>query len=162
MQNIFNNIAQINKGKNEPKRKFKRTPKKTNLKSRKVKLGVADDLDSALDRIEDVSSLASYYAYERWDEIMDKVAEFKSEISIEVDNQVVNSEVGYVEDMFYDAKPLMEQLERSANELGIDVNSIEVYQRAKEVYQQYEEIYDEYRNKYLQLVDEAGFLAKFL
>lgn len=164
MQNIFNNIAQINKGKNEPKRKFRRTPKKANLKSRKVKLGVADDLDSALDKIEEVMSTASYYAYERWDEIMDELSEFQSKISVEVDNQVVNSNVSHPDDMYsgYGADEFIRQLETSAEELGIDPNSIESYKRAMDLFVQYDEVYREYKKKYLEVVSESGFLAKFL
>ena len=164
MQNIFNNIAQINKGKNEPKRKFRRTPKKANLKSRKVKLGVADDLDSVLDTIEEVMGEASYYAYERFDEIIDKINEFKTEISGEVDNQIVNSNVSDADEMFrgYGADEFIRQLEMSADDLGIDVNSIEAYKRAMDLWVQYDETYREYEKKYLEVVSEAGFLAKFL
>lgn len=153
MQSVLNKLAQINKGRSRTKRSLS--------KGRNVKLSVMDDLDSALERIEDKQSLGSYYAYERFEEIEDKILDFKFEISKEVDNQIVNSEVINPDDAFYDVIEAMTSLERSADELGIDVNSIESYARATKMYEEYSSMYDDYRDAYQKVVDTAGFLAQF-
>ena len=154
MQSVLNKLAQINKGRSRTKRSLS--------KGRNVKLSVMDDLDSALAQIRHNSlSLGSYYAYERFEEIEDKILDFKFEISKEVDNQIVNSEVINPDDAFYDVIEAMTSLERSADELGIDVNSIESYAEATKLYEEYSTMYDDYRKAYQKVVDTAGFLAQF-
>jgi|9_EtaG_2_1085328.scaffolds.fasta_scaffold03076_2 hypothetical protein len=129
---------------------------------RSVNLNTADEIRSEMERISDDLGLASYYAYERFEEISDKVAEFKSEISIEVDNQIVNSEVTYPEDKLQGLKEMLMPVEHVAESLGVNPNELmPEFDEALELMKQYEEVYNDYRDAYNTLVRESGFLAQF-
>ena len=48
----------------------------------KVELGVLDLIDTNRSWLEDASSVASYYAYERWDEIIQEIQDMQFEIRL--------------------------------------------------------------------------------
>ena len=74
-------------------------PANTKLsKTRKLKLSVVDEIESIANDLEQSYSEASYYANERFDEILDEISEFQTNLSFEVDNAVVNGTATYLEE----------------------------------------------------------------
>ena len=141
MQNIYNKLA----------------------KNKKVKLNAIDDIRTELERLQDISGLASYYAYDRFDEIIVELDEFKTNISVEVDNLAVNSEINYPEELFRDLEEIMNPIKNYAELMGIDASEIAPeYAEAMQFMDDYRSIYDDFVSKYKEVVRDSGFLPDFL
>ena len=141
MQNIYNKLA----------------------KDKKVELNASDDLRNELERLQDISSLANYYAYERFDEIIEELDEIKLKMSVEVDNLAVNSEIQYPEELFRGLQEMMMPIELVADGLGVDPSELTPeFSEAMQFMDDYKSLYEDYRSKYKEVVRESGFLPDFL
>ncbi len=141
MQNIYNKLA----------------------KNKKVELNASDDLRNELERLQDISSLANYYAYERFDEIIEELDEIKLKMSVEVDNLAVNSEIQYPEELFRGLQEMMMPIELVADGLGVDPSELTPeFSEAMQFMDDYKSLYEDYRSKYKEVVRESGFLPDFL
>lgn len=141
MQNIYNKLA----------------------KDKKVELNTSDDLRNELKRLQDISVLASYYAYERFDEIIEELEEIQLKMSIEVDNLAVNSEIDYPEEFFRDLQEMMMPIELVADSLGVDPSELTPeFSEAMQFMDDYKIVYEDYKSKYKEVVRESGFLPDFL
>lgn len=139
-------------------------PANTKLsKARKLKLSVVDDIESEVNSLEEAYSEASYYAYERWDEIIERIDEYRTEIGNEVDNVAVNGSGRYLEEAGENMLKLLEKLETGAEDLGVDPSELlDNYEEIKQMAESAQETYDEFKSKYQEVVDYSGFLATFL
>ena len=132
-------------------------------KARKLKLSVVDDIESESNSLEEAYQEASYLAYERFDEILDEISEFQTNLSIEVDNAVVNGNATYLEEAGENMLKLIEKLETGAEDLGVDPSELLYnYEDIKQMAENAQETYDEFKSKYEEVVKYSGFLGYFL
>ena len=66
----------------------KKSLSKTELKNVKVDLGVVDDLENMYNDLEAAFSEASYYAYDRWDGLLDDWYDATNQIKLEISNYI--------------------------------------------------------------------------
>jgi len=138
--------------------------KKENLKSnsKNYKFSLIEELESDADYFDEQLSTASYYAYEQFDVLLDQIAEFQSNLSMEVDNLMVNSGVSSIVSMAEEKLVLLEKLETSANDLGIDASELYPdYETLKSNVMSAKETMDAFYSKYDEVVKESGFLTDF-
>jgi len=147
MQIVFNKLFKNNK------------PKKVGLK----KVELSSDFHKEMEYVQDALSLGSYYAYERFEELEEKISDFQYDISVEVDNQIVNSEVSYPSDKVQGLQNELDKIVNFANEMGISPSDLmPEYDEAIQLITDYENMYKDYKDAYLKVVDTAGFLATFM
>ena len=148
----------INKVKKTDLSKFSNKPKK-------VELGIVDDLREGEDKLEELVSLASYYAYDRFEELENEYWDKTSFLSEEVDNLIINSEVAYLEELYQELEVKLQTLEDSANELGMSPNELyENYDELKTNVNDAGQIYSEFVDRYKELVNDInnmGGIADF-
>ena len=151
-QRIYNSLAKT-------KTSLKAIPKDS---SRKVSLGLVDDLDQDAQFFDDQVATAIYYGDEQFDSLIDKVLAFQQEIASEVDNLLINTSVSQVMDLAEQKLPFLQKLETLANDLGV---------APTELYADYEwlngnvmiakEVMQKFYDKYDELVKTSGFLTDF-
>ena len=140
-------------------------PANTKLsKTRKLKLSVVDEIESNADWLRDATSDASYYANERFDEILDEIADFQTNLSMEVDNVVINGQARSLEEAGSTMLELLATLEKGAEDLGVDPSELlGDYDEIKANAEGAQDLYDEYVSKYKEVVKESSNgLATFL
>lgn len=93
-------------------------------KIKKINLSSVQTLLDNVDGFIDAELDAVYFAYERADEILDKIYEFQQEISIEVDNMVVNGMITSLKDISETVLEAIMDIEDKTNELGIEPDDI--------------------------------------
>ena len=161
-QNIYDKLAKYTKAQAKPKTalskcKYDFSKKKVRLKNHNVKLSLIDDLKSNYDWLEQISSIASYYAYERLDELLDKYYEYQNEIAIEVDNMAINSGVSGLEDNANYTQGLLTEIEKVAEMLGQSPSDVyEDYDEAKELVNNASNLWGELKSEYKTFVDETS------
>lgn len=102
---------------------FNRLNHKKQELSKKVDLSLVDDIDGMYDWLEDSYSNA-LYAPELFNEWIDKVEDFNTELSMGVDNFVVNSSARSFEEAAENMQVKIEELEIKAEELGINPSEL--------------------------------------
>ena len=139
-------------------------PTNTKLsKTRKLKLSVVDEIESNADWLRDATSEASYYAYERWDEILDRIQEYRDEIGGEVDEVAINGAARMLDEAGSTMLELLATLEKGAEDLGVDPSELlDDYDEIKENAEGAQDLYDEFKSKYKEVVEFSGFLGTFL
>ena len=139
-------------------------PANTKLsKTRKLKLSVVDEIESNVNWLENAHSEASYYANERWDEILDRIQEYRDEIGQEVDNVAINGEGRSLDEAGSTMLELLEKLETGAEDLGVDPSELlDNYMEIKEMAEEAQSTYELFVEKYKEVVEYSGFLGTFL
>ena len=139
-------------------------PANTKLsKTRRVNMSVVEDIQDAWSNFEELSSLASYYADERFDELIDEIYEFRSKLSEEVDNLVVNTSVSMLEEEGENLIKLLDKLESAAADLDTDPSELlDDYVDIREAAEEAKYLYESFKDKYLEVVRDSGTLATFL
>ena len=139
-------------------------PANTKLsKTRRVNMSVVEDIQDAWSNFEELSSLASYYANERFDELIDEIYEFRSKLSEEVDNLVVNTSVSMLEEEGENLIKLLDKLESAAADLDTDPSELlDEYVDIREAAEEAKYLYESFKDKYLEVVRDSGTLATFL
>ena len=139
-------------------------PANTKLsKTRKLKLSVVDEIESNADWLRDATSEASYYAYERWDEILDRIQEYRDEIGNEVDEVAINGAARMLDEAGSTMLELLATLEKGAEDLGVDPSELlDDYDEIKTNAEGAQDLYDEFKSKYKEVVEFSGFLGTFL
>ena len=132
-------------------------------KTRKLKLSVVDEIESNVNWLEGAYSEASYYANERWDEIIEIIDEYKTEIGMEVDNVAVNGEGRSLDEAGSTMLELIATLEKGAEDLGVDpAELLDNYEEIKDMAENAKDTYEAFVDKYKEVVEHSGFLATFL
>jgi len=140
-------------------------PANTKLsKTRKLKLSVVAELEGNYDYFEEVYNEASYLAYERFDEILDEIADFQAKLSIEVDNAIINGSAKYLEEEAEAMLERLDKLETGASDLGVDPSDLfDNYQEVKRMVESATSLYVDFVEKYKEVVRESSNgLATFL
>jgi len=105
-------------------------PAKLSKQGKQIKLSIVDDIESNLSFFEDAMSEASYI----YDELMPALEEKAYDIQRDVDNVIVNSSAGSLEDAIRDVSEPLKKLEDNADALGISPSDIyDDYDRIKEM-----------------------------
>jgi hypothetical protein len=137
---------------------------KTNLKSNKVALSIVGDIDSEYNYLEQSYSEASY-GYEFMQEWEDKILDFNNELSIAVDNYVINGAARGLEEAADNMRTKIDDLDRAANDIGINPETlVSNYQEIKDILSSSSEVdaafKDAYQNVRIQANERFG-LADF-
>jgi len=120
-------------------------PAKLSKQGRGVKLSLVDDAESAYRDVEGAYSTASYFAYEVIEELDDKM----SEIYRTVDEYIINSEMSYLPEASKRLGEILNKIENSANDLGIDPSDIyDDYEEAKDMVDNAESVIDDAKREW--------------
>ena len=169
MQNIYNKLAKYSKIQAKPKTplskcKYDFSKKRTKLKKRGVKLSLMDEIQSTYDWVEQISSTASYYAYERFEELTDKFYDFRNEVSLEVDNLTVNSGVSGLEENAEYLQNELAEVENVAEMLGVPPSEIyDNYDEAKQLADNASELWTDVKREWFKYyeVTNQGVVGDF-
>ena len=126
------------------------------MTKKKVELSVVDEIDNEFGWLEQSYTEASY-GVEFMREWKDKIMEFNSELSIAVDNYVVNGAAYSFEEAYTDMRSKIETLEEKANDLGINPSElIRDYDEIKNILSVAESVDSEFKSAYKELLTQAN------
>ena len=129
---------------------------KTNLKANKVTLSIVSDIESEYIWLEKSYTEASYGA-EFMEEWVDKIMDFNTELSIAVDNYVVNGAAMSFEEASDNMKVKIADLEAAADELGISPDSlVPNYQEIKDILNDADTVDSNFVDAYKKVLTEAN------
>lgn len=136
----------------------KKTLSKTELKNIKVDLSLVDDIDNEYDWLEMSYSEASY-GVEFMAEWEQKIYDFSNELSIAVDNYVVNGAAYSFQETADNMRVKIEELELKAKELGISPDSlVSNYAEIKNILDSADSVDTEFRNAYKEVLRASNNL----
>ena len=123
---------------------------------KKVDLSLVDDIDNEFDWLEQSYSEASYGG-EFMREWIDKIMDFNTELSIAVDNYVVNGAAYSFEEAYTNMRVKIEELEIKAEELGVNpAELIRNYEEIKDILSNAEAIDSDFKSAYKDVLREAN------
>lgn len=136
----------------------KNTLSKTELKNLKIDLSLVDDIDNEYDWLEMSYSEASY-GVEFMAEWEQKIYDFSNELSIAVDNYVVNGAAYSFQETADNMRVKIEELELKAKELGISPDSlVSNYAEIKNILDSADSVDTEFRNAYKEVLRASNNL----
>ena len=136
----------------------KKSLSKTELKNLKVDLSLVDDIDNEYDWLEMSYSEASYGVdfMQEWEQ---KIYDFSNELSIAVDNYVVNGAAYSFQETADNMRVKIEELELKAEELGISPDSlVSNYSEIKSILDNADSVDTEFRNAYKEVLRASNNL----
>ncbi len=137
-------------------KKFKNSTEVNFSKIHKINLGVVDDIESEYSWLEQSYSEASY-GIEFMEEWQDKIMDFNTELSIAVDNYVVNGAAMSFEEAYTNMRPRIEQVERTAEELGLNPEDlISNYSEIKDILSNADQVDADFVDAYKNVLNEAN------
>tara|TARA_B110000908_G_C10264589_1_gene462445 strand:- start:5310 stop:5804 length:495 start_codon:yes stop_codon:yes gene_type:complete len=141
LQKVWAELSKANKG------------TKLSSNKRNVKLSLIDDIESLMDYTEETQSTLSYFTYE----IIGEQEEKLQDISLVIDEMIINSEMLNAKDSAEELGELLEKVEESAKGLGMDADEVfDRYDEAKELVQNtistHDDLVSEWRSSRLQNV----------
>ena len=150
MQKIYNKLA---KG------------KKVSLNKKKIKLSLMDSIKTEADAFLDSETTASYYAYDRWDELADEWMDAVAPIKEEVHNLMINySPSASLEATSETLAGYLSELRQQVEDLGVDSSEVEIDTKfgtmsLDELEQRVSNASDlnlDFRNKYREYINFTG------
>ena len=124
--------------------------------SKKVDLSLVSDIDNEFDWLEQSYSDASY-GVDYMKEWQDKILDFGTELSIAVDNYVVNGAAYSFEEAYTNMRVKIEELESKSEELGINPSElVSNYEEIKNILSNAESIDSEFKNAYKEVLIQAN------
>jgi len=138
-------------------RLFDADKRKENLsKEHKVALNLVGEIDNEYDWLEQSFSEASY-APEFFDEWSDKVMDFNTELSIAVDNFVINGSAYSFEEAAERMQERITKLDEQSDALGINPSDLVAnYEDIKSILSQAESVNSELRKKYKNILEQVN------
>jgi len=136
----------------------KKSLSKTELKNLKIDLSLVDDIDNEYDWLEMSYSEASYGVdfMQEWEQ---KIYDFGTELSIAVDNYVVNGAAYSFQETADNMRVKIEELELKAEELGISPDSlVSNYSEIKDILNNADSVDTEFRNAYKEVLRASNNL----
>ena len=136
----------------------KKSLSKTELKNVKIDLSLVDEIDNEYDWLEMSYSEASY-GIEFMAEWEQKIYDFSNELSIAVDNYVVNGAAYSFQEAADNMRVKIEELEVKAEELGISPDSlVSNYSEIKSILDNADSVDTEFRNAYKEVLRASNNL----
>ena len=124
--------------------------------SKKVDLSLVSDIDNEFDWLEQSYSDASY-GVDYMKEWQDKILDFGTELSIAVDNYVVNGAGYSFEEAYTNMRVKIEELESKSEELGINPSElVSNYEEIKSILSNAESVDSEFKNAYKEVLIQAN------
>ena len=124
--------------------------------SKKIDLSLVSDIDNEFDWLEQSYSDASY-GVDYMKEWQDKILDFGTELSIAVDNYVVNGAAYSFEEAYTNMRVKIEELESKSEELGINPSElVSNYEEIKNILSNAESIDSEFKNAYKEVLIQAN------
>tara|TARA_R110002073_G_scaffold12721_1_gene55603 strand:- start:6279 stop:6728 length:450 start_codon:yes stop_codon:yes gene_type:complete len=123
-----------------------------------VELSIVNDIDSSFDWLEQSYSEASYGVdfMAEWEQ---KIYDFSSELSIAVDNYVINGAAYSFQEEAQNMQAKIDELEVKADELGImPEDLISNYEEIKEILNNADSVDTEFRNAYKEVLKASNNL----
>jgi len=123
-----------------------------------VELSIVNDIDSSFDWLEQSYSEASYGIdfMAEWEQ---KIYDFSSELSIAVDNYVINGAAYSFQEEAQNMQAKIDELEVKADELGImPEDLISNYEEIKEILNNADSVDTEFRNAYKEVLKASNNL----
>jgi len=123
-----------------------------------VELSIVNDIDSSFDWLEQSYSEASYGVdfMAEWEQ---KIYDFSSELSIAVDNYVINGAAYSFQEEAQNMQAKIDELEVKADELGIMPGDlISNYEEIKEILNNADSVDTEFRNAYKEVLKASNNL----
>ena len=90
---------------------FKKLPKTKLSKEQRVNLSIVSELEDRFDELQYAFDDASYYGYDRLDELVDQYYEATSPIRIEIDEMAINGNASNLPFVAEDVKKLLEDFD---------------------------------------------------
>jgi hypothetical protein len=129
---------------------------KTNLKAHKVALSIVGDIDNEYDWLEQTYSEASY-GIEFMREWEDKIMDFNTELSIAVDNYVVNGAAMSLEEAANNMRAKIDELDSVAQELGLNPDTlVSNYQEIKDILSNADAVDSDFVTAYKDVLNQAN------
>lgn len=123
-----------------------------------VELSIVNDIDSSFDWLEQSYSEASYGVdfMQEWEQ---KIYDFSTELSIAVDNYVINGAAYSFQEEAQNMQARIDELEAKADELGIMPGDlISNYEEIKEILNNADSVDTEFRNAYKEVLKASNNL----
>ena len=136
----------------------KKSLSKTELKNLKVDLSLVGDIENEYDWLEMSYSEASYGVdfMAEWEQ---RIYDFSNELSIAVDNYVVNGAAYSFQETADNMRVKIEELESKAEELGISPDSlVSNYSEIKSILDNADSVDTEFRNAYKEVLRASNNL----
>lgn len=136
----------------------KKSLSKTELKNFKVDLSLVGDIENEYDWLEMSYSEASYGVdfMAEWEQ---RIYDFSNELSIAVDNYVVNGAAYSFQETADNMRVKIEELESKAEELGISADSlVSNYSEIKSILDNADSVDTEFRNAYKEVLRASNNL----
>ena len=136
----------------------KKSLSKTELKNLKVDLSLVGDIENEYDWLEMSYSEASYGVdfMAEWEQ---RIYDFSNELSIAVDNYVVNGAAYSFQETADNMRVKIEELESKAEELGISADSlVSNYSEIKSILDNADSVDTEFRNAYKEVLRASNNL----
>ena len=132
----------------------KKSLSKTELKNVKVDLGVVDELENMYNDLDNSFSEAEFYAYDRWDGLLDDWYDATNQIKLEIDEVAINGTARGLEEQAQNALELVNELELKSSELGIDPSELVAnFEEIKVMALEGENLYSEFLRKYREVIN---------
>ena len=141
-------------------RLFDADKRKQNLsKEHKVALSLVNDIDNEYDWLEQSYSEASY-GVEFMQEWEQKIYDFSSELSIAVDNYVINGAARSFEETAEDMRSKIQELNIKADELGVDpADLVANYSEITNILDSADNVNTEFTNAYKEVLKASNNVA---
>ena len=124
--------------------------------SKKIDLSLVSDIDNEFDWLEQSYSDASY-GVDYMKEWQDKILDFGTELSIAVDNYVVNGAGYSFEEAYTNMRVKIEELESKSEELGINPSElVSNYEEIKNILSNAESVDSEFKDAYKEVLRQAN------
>ena len=137
-------------------KKFKNSTEVNLNKTYKIKLGLVSDINDEYDWLEQTYSEASY-GIDFMQEWYGKIQDFNTELSIAVDNYVVNGAAMSLEEAYTNMRPKIEEVERTAEDLGLNPEDlVSNYSEIKDILSNAEQVDADFVDAYKEVLKEAN------
>lgn len=123
-----------------------------------VELSIVNDIDSSFDFLEQSYSEASFGVdfMKEWEQ---KIYDFSTELSIAVDNYVINGAAYSFQEEAQNMQARIDELEAKAEELGIEPSDlISNYDEIKDILNNADSVDTEFRNAYREVLQASNNL----
>jgi len=121
-----------------------------------VELSIVNDIDSSFDYLEQSYSEASF-APDLFEEWINRLNAFNNEMSIEVDNFMLNGSARGLEEAVEQMRVWIDELELKADDLGISPDSlVSNYAEIKNILESADSVNESLRSSYQELRREAN------